>query len=278
MRSASSPRPCSWDSKPAWPFIWRARNCRSCSGSKARRATSGSARPISSHMWATRIAKSLLVGVIALIGAGRRQALAQEPPGGVSRGGGRHTRGPSHGPRCARRGVARRSAARPALPRFAGREPARSERAATDRAGRLRPRRRRDVRHRPDVRPEARLSVRREPGAAGHWRGQSALGTRPRVPGERRDVAVARQRKCRRANTGVRPHRCPLHHDRRAVCVGIAAEPAATGAGGHRARGGDGPRRRSARSSTSGDSVERSSWSPSRRCSACLARAPSTAC
>ena len=34
-----------------------------------------------------------------------------------------------------------------------------------------------------------------------------------------------------------------LHPVRRAVCVGIAAQPAATGAGGHRARGGDGPGR-----------------------------------
>ena len=72
----------------------------------------------------------------------------------------------------------------------------RSERASADRAGGLRARRRGDVRHRPDVRPETRQSLRRQSGAPGAWRRQSDGGTRSRVPGERRDVAVARQRKC----------------------------------------------------------------------------------
>ena len=63
---------------------------------------------------------------------------------------------------------------------------------------------RRDVRHRPDVRPEARQSVRRQPGVAGGWRGQSLRGTRSRLPRERRHVAVGRQRECR-----ARVHPCP---------------------------------------------------------------------
>ena len=41
------------------------------------------------------------------------------------------------------------------------------------------------------------VSIRRESGASGAWRRESPRGTRSRVPGERRHVAVARQRECR---------------------------------------------------------------------------------
>ena len=51
------------------------------------------------------------------------------------------------------------------------------------------------------------LSVRRESGASGARRRQSARGTRSRAPGGRRHVAVARQRKCRGTYTGDRPRR-----------------------------------------------------------------------
>ena len=54
-RSASSPRPSSSGSRRAWRSTWRARSCPSCSASRARTAISGSARPTSSRIWATRI-------------------------------------------------------------------------------------------------------------------------------------------------------------------------------------------------------------------------------
>ena len=98
----------------------------------------------------------------------------------------------------------------------------------------LRPRRGGDIRHRSHVRPEARPSVPGQSGAAGHWRSQPVRGARSRLPGQRRHVAVARQRERRGAHAAVRPDRRALHAHRRAVRVGTAAESAATRAGGDR--------------------------------------------
>ena len=125
--------------------------------------------------------------------ADRGQALGQEPPGGVRRRRRRYARGSIHGPRCAGRGVAGRGAARPALARPAAREPAGSEPAISDRDGGIRPRCRGNLGDWPDVRSETWQQVRREPGAAGDWRRQSARRNWSRVSGERRDVAVTRQ-------------------------------------------------------------------------------------
>ena len=91
--------------------------------------------------------------------------------------------------------------------------------------------------------PEARKSTRRESGVSGARRGQSCRRPRARLSGERRHVAVARQRKRRGAHADLGSHRCGVHAHRRAVCVRAAAQSAAARAGGDRAHGRHGPRR-----------------------------------
>ena len=86
--------------------------------------------------------------------------------------------------------------------------------------------------------------LRRQSGAPGPRRRQSRRGARPGVPGERRHVAVARQRECGRTHAAVGPGGRRVHADRRALRLRTAPEPAATRAGGHRARRRHQPRRR----------------------------------
>ena len=64
---------------------------------------------------------------------------------------------------------------------------------------------------------------------------------RPRLPGQRRHVAVARQRERRRAHAAVGARRRAAHPGRRAVPLGPAARPAAARARGDRAGGGHRP-------------------------------------
>ena len=84
--SASSQRPFSSASRPVWRSTWRAHSCRSCLASKARTATSGSARRISSRHLGETHPMSLARGRRRPGGPGCRQALAEEPARGVPRG------------------------------------------------------------------------------------------------------------------------------------------------------------------------------------------------
>ena len=72
-------------------------------------------------------------------------------------------------------------------------------------------------------------------------------------PGERRHVAVARQRERRGPHAAVGSGRRGVHADRRALRVGTAAQSAAARARGDRARRRHGPGRTFARCGTSGD-------------------------
>ena len=102
-----------------------------------------------------------------------------------------------------------------------------------------------------------------EPGC---WRWAGNLSRElVEVPGERR-MSQSSSTRVRGPDTGVRPHRCAPHPDRR-VLRRAASKPAATGAGGDRARGRHGPGQRS-RYNTFGDSVDGFLW-PSPPCSVC---------
>ena len=172
-RSASSPRPCWSASRRGWRSTSRARSCPSSSASRARTATSGNARRISSGTSATRTRRRCS-SAPSPRRAHRRQALAEEPAGGLPRRGRRHRwrRDSSTSRRTACRCWARCRRACPSLG-LPDVEPARAERPPARGAGELRARRRRDLRDRPHVRPEARQSVRRQSGAAGARRRQS---------------------------------------------------------------------------------------------------------
>ena len=203
-RSGSSRRRCWWASKPASRSTWRARNSPSSSGSKDRMAISGSARATSSAILETRIRRlsssaasrsprssrgklwlknrpvAFLVVVSSIVAARllNLEAAGVTLLGDVPQG----------------------------LPSLGLPHVGRLELNDTVAAGarQLRARRRRDVGHRPHVRAEARQPLRRQPGAPGAWRRQSAVGTRPRVPGQRRHVAITRQRERRRPHAASR--------------------------------------------------------------------------
>ena len=233
----SSRRPCSSASRAEWRCTWRARSCRSSSASAAPTAISGIARRTSWRTSATRTRPrcSLGTAALALPGCSGEIWLTHRPTAffaviaGIAA-----TRLLDLG----ERGVALLGEVPQGLAALgtAPGQPERRERAAAARGGVLRARRRRDVRHRPHVRGQARLSARPEPGVPRPRRGQPDGRAGPRLSRQRRHVAVARQRKRRRAHAALGSGRRPDHAGRRALRGRHAAKPAAARAGGDRAR------------------------------------------
>ena len=154
---------------------------------------------------------SLALGAAALAAADPRQAAAAQPPGVAPRPRGRHRRRAPPRPGGPRGGPPRRGAAGPAGAWPARDPPLRREPAPAPGHGVLPARGGGDRRDRADVRPQARLPPRQQPGVPRAGRQQPRRRPRARLPGERRDVAVAGQRGRRRPHAalgprGLRPH------------------------------------------------------------------------
>ena len=115
---------------------------------------------------------SLALGVAALVLLLLGKGDPQEPSRRVVRGDRRHRRGADVSPRRARRGAARRGAPGPADAGAAAGQPRGRQRAPAAGHGLLRARGGGNHRDRPDVRREARLSPRRDPGIPGDRRRQ----------------------------------------------------------------------------------------------------------
>ena len=98
-----------------------------------------------------------------------------------------------------------------------------------------------DGRDRPHVRRQAWRAAGRQPGIPRARRVQSRRRTGPRFPGQRRHVAIARQRRRRRAHAAVGRHRRGDHSGGGAFLLAPAGRVAAAGAGGGRAGGGGRP-------------------------------------
>ncbi len=169
--------------------------------------------------------------------AGAGQGVSQEPAGGVVRGHREHRRRRVHRPGRARREAAGRGAAGPAGHRPPRDPLVRLERLVAAGARLLPARRGGNGRHRPHVHRQARRPAGRQPGVSGAGRGEPGGRAGPGLSGQRRHVAIARERKRRRAHPALRLVRVVGHAGGRPVPLRPAALSAATGAGGHRAGG-----------------------------------------
>ena len=167
-----------------------------------------------------------------------RQAAAAEPPGVAPRPRGRHRRRALPRPGGPRGGPPRRGAAGPARARPARDPPLRREPAPAPGHGVLPARGGGDRRDRADVRPQARLPARQQPGVPRAGRQQPGRRPRARLPGERRDVAVAGQRGRRRPHAPLGPRGLRPHGRGHPLPRLSPARPAAARARRHRAHGG----------------------------------------
>ena len=195
---------------------WRARSCRSCSASTAATATSGSAMGHFLRGLGGTNPTSLALGAAALVAAGARQdGVLKHRPVALVRRRRRHRRGADAAPRRARRGAARRrarGACRCRRCRWSSRADLNAllplamacfllAAVETSAIGRM-------------FAGQARLPARRDAGVPRPRRRQSRRRPRPRISGQRRHVAVARQRNGRRPHAAVRAGR-RAHHARR---------------------------------------------------------------